>query len=127
MSRARFGRARPHLHCTGCWAGFRTTVMKIFLSYAATKLASAAVTLVGISLVIFFSMRMLEGNFEDIMTPQGPPVLRAQIRERFGLDQPLVIQYVKWIKQGIHGDLGVSLVTQEPIGPQFASRVAVTA
>ena len=45
------------------------------------------------------------------MTPQGPPVLRAQIRERFGLDQPLVVQYAKWIQQAAHGDLGVSLVT----------------
>ncbi len=106
---------------------FALPQMKIFLGYAVTKLASAGITLVGISLVIFFSMRMLEGNFEDLMTPQGPPVLRAQIRERFGFDQPLPLQYVKWIKEAVHGDLGVSLVTREPIGPQFASRLAVTA
>ncbi|MFO1057677.1 MAG: ABC transporter permease [Dongiaceae bacterium] len=101
--------------------------MKAFATYAAGRLASAALTLLGISLLIFVAMRSLEGNFEDIMTPQGPPQLREQIRARFGFDQPLPVQYLKWVSAALQGDFGVSLVTQAPIWPQFAERLSVSA
>ena len=52
--------------------------------------------------------------------------MRQQIAEKFGLDRPLPVQYLKWLGAVSSGDLGISLITQDPIIDSFSKRVPVT-
>jgi peptide/nickel transport system permease protein len=50
----------------------------------------------------------------------------AELRQQFGLDQPLVTQYLDWMRGLTTFDLGTSYVSRAPIGPQMADRLQVT-
>jgi peptide/nickel transport system permease protein len=50
----------------------------------------------------------------------------AAIRTRFGLDQPLYVQYARWLGRALHGDLGVSLRTSEPVLGAILDRLPIT-
>lgn len=100
--------------------------MTQLLKFIAFRVGSALLTLIGVSVFIFLAIHMLPGSFEDVLAPRGPEELRQQIAEKFGLNQPLPIQYAKWLGSVATGDLGISLITQDPIVESFASRVPVT-
>ncbi|MDE2453054.1 MAG: ABC transporter permease [Burkholderiales bacterium] len=90
------------------------------------RLASALLTLVGVSVLIFCAIRLVPGSFEEVLVPRGTPEFRAEIAARLGLDRPLPVQYGKWIAGALHGDFGLSLVTSTPVAREFASRLPVT-
>jgi len=50
----------------------------------------------------------------------------AAVRARFGLDQPLYVQYARWLGRAMHGDLGTSLRTQEPVASAIFERLPIT-
>lgn len=58
---------------------------------------------------------------------QPTPQAKARIEERFGLNQPLPVQYLKWLMSAAQGDLGTSLVTQRLVAEEFGLRLPVTA
>ena len=63
------------------------------------------------------------------LTASGSSVDQAQVdalRERYGLDQPMVIQYLKWAGRMITGDLGISLDWQRPIKDLIGERIGLT-
>jgi len=100
--------------------------MTQLLKFISLRVSSALLTLLGVSIFIFLAIHMLPGSFADVLAPRGPEELRLQIAEKFGLDQPLPIQYLKWLGSVSTGDLGNSLITQEPVTKSFATRVPVT-
>lgn len=61
---------------------------------------------------------MLGDNF----TPEG----YAQLREQLGLDQPLVVQYGRWLANAAQGDLGASPISGLRVGTEISSRLGVT-
>ncbi len=99
------------------------------LRFLLTRLLLAAVALLGISLVVFVAMRMVPGGFTTAMLgPQGAqqPELVAQLNERYGLDDPLLVQYGVWLKHAVRGDFGESLGTHASISHELARRTRVT-
>jgi peptide/nickel transport system permease protein len=79
--------------------------------YIAQRLAIGAVTLFGMSIVIFLLLRLAPGNIVDILFSTGGyvnPAERAAIERELGLDKPVWAQYVDWIRQMAVGDLGKS-------------------
>ena len=63
------------------------------------------------------------------LTASGSSVDQAQVdalRERYGLDQPMYIQYFKWTSRMITGDLGFSLDWQKPVKELIGERIALT-
>ena len=90
------------------------------------RACSAALTLFGVSVVVFMAIHLLTGDLPCVLAPRGPAELSGAFLLRFGLDQPLHIQFVKWLGNIASGDFGVSLITQEPISEAFASRVPIT-
>jgi peptide/nickel transport system permease protein len=90
------------------------------------RAASAVLTLFGVSVVIFFAIRMVPGKFEEVLIPRGTPEFRAALAEKLGLDQPLFIQYAKWVGHLLQGDFGLSLITSRPVWEEFAARIPVT-
>jgi peptide/nickel transport system permease protein len=102
--------------------------MTDILRFMARRLASAAVTLLLVSVLIFGAIHGLPGGYADVfLGAQSTPQAKAQIEEKFGLNRPIPIQYWKWISAAAQGDFGVSLSTQQPVAREFAVRLPVTA
>jgi peptide/nickel transport system permease protein len=94
-----------------------------------TRLALAVVVLLGISLIVFVAMRMVPGGFATAMLgPQGAqqPELVDQLNERYGLNDPLIVQYGVWLKNALQGDFGESLGTHSSISHELVRRAGVT-
>lgn len=99
-----------------------------FLVFASRRIASTILTLLLVTIVVFGAIHWLPGSYADVFLGAHPtPQAKARIEETFGLDQPLPVQYVKWISAAARGDFGVSLVTQKPVAEEFGLRIPVTA
>ena len=100
--------------------------------YVAQRLLLFIPTLVILSLVVFGLMRVLPGDVamrilsgeEGLSSVSGLGL--DQLREMMGLNRPLHIQYLTWLWDLARGDLGVSLITREPVGDGILQRLAVT-
>ena len=80
-------------------------------TYLAQRLAVAALTLFGMSVVIFLLLRLAPGNVVDILFSTAGyvnPSEKQAIMRELGLDQPVWRQYVDWVGQVFAGDLGKS-------------------
>ncbi len=78
-------------------------------AYLVRRLFLMLVTLFGISVVIFFLLRIVPGNIVDILFAAAgyvDPSDKADLEKQLGIDQPLVMQYLHWIGGLLHGDLG---------------------
>ena len=80
-------------------------------TYIAQRLGIGFLTLLGMSIVIFGMLRLAPGDIVDILFSTGGyvnPAERAAIEKELGLDRPVWVQYVEWIRQIVTGDLGKS-------------------
>jgi peptide/nickel transport system permease protein len=97
--------------------------------YILRRLLLLVPTLIGMSLLIFIMLRLLPGDVVDIMTGGDTPASAEQkraLRESFGLDKPLPVQYVDWIAGMAQGDLGKSLRTRESVTGILVRSLPVT-
>ncbi len=88
------------------------------------------VTLFGISLLVFVMLRLVPGNIADILFDAAGminPAEKAEIEKELGLDQPIPVQYVRWIGGLFQGDLGYSYVSEKPALAEIAPRIPITA
>ncbi len=100
--------------------------MRLFV-YVLSTLASGLVTLFGAAALVFVSLRFVPGGYADILLgPFVTPAAREAIERRYGLDEPLVAQFLHWIAALLRGDFGVSMVTQKPVIDEFLRRAPVT-
>jgi peptide/nickel transport system permease protein len=79
--------------------------------YIAQRLGIAILTLLGMSLVIFVLLRLAPGDIVDILFAAAgyvDPQARREIMRELGLDRPLWVQYLDWLRQIVTGDLGKS-------------------
>ena len=80
-------------------------------AYIAQRLGIGLLTLLGMSVVIFVLLRLAPGDIVDILFSTGGyvnPVERQAIERELGLDRPVWVQYVEWLRQIVTGDLGKS-------------------
>jgi len=99
-------------------------------AYLVRRLALMLVTLIGISIVIFFLLRIVPGNIVDILFAAAgyvDPADKANLQKELGIDQPLVVQYLHWIGGLLHGDLGYSYVSEKPALDEILPRIPITA
>ena len=97
--------------------------------YVTKRLLIAAVTLVGMSMVIFFLMRLAPGNIVDILFESAGYVDQAdkkQLERELGVDRPLVVQYARWVGEVATGDLGKSYRYDMPAWKIIKPRLPVT-
>ena len=88
------------------------------------------VTLFGISVLVFVLLRLVPGNIADILFDAAGminPAEKAEIEKELGLDQPIPVQYVRWIGGLFHGDLGYSYVSEKPALSEIVPRIPITA
>ena len=85
------------------------------------KLAALVPTLLGVTLVAFALIRLIPGDPIEIMVGERrlDPAAHAALMQQLGLDQPLPVQYLRYVGQLLKGDLGNSIVTREPVVDEF--------
>src|SRR5262245_40453792 len=95
--------------------------------FIARRVLYAVPILLGVSLVVFLLMKMVPGDAADVLIPpEAPKEVAAMIRARFGLDQPLHLQYLRWLQAMASGDLGTSIFTNQPVANELFSALANT-
>jgi peptide/nickel transport system permease protein len=79
------------------------------------------------SLVVFLGVRSLPGDPALAISGEGrDPAVNAAIRERYGLDEAIPVQYARWASFALTGDLGTSIRTRQPVAEEIVSRIPVT-
>ena len=98
------------------------------MNYLGRRLIRAAFLLVGVSILCFLFTEMAPGNFFDEMRldPQISPETISSLRARYGLDQPLVVRYGRWLRSALHADFGYSIAYNAPVAPLLWSRAKNT-
>jgi len=80
-----------------------------------------------VSLVMFFVLQSVPGGPLSVYTRSRITAeALEQIKHNLGLDQPLHIQYIRWLSRAIQGDLGVSYDTQRPVLTEIIDRLPAT-
>jgi peptide/nickel transport system permease protein len=85
----------------------------------------------GVSVVIFILMHLAPGDVTTVLLgPQATEAAKVELRHALGLDQPLPLQYGKWLLRTASGDFGTSIATQLPVAvlvlPRFLNTVLLT-
>lgn len=114
----RFACARGHLQEN---AGVRLT-----LRFALTRLVQAVIVLLIVSAITFFLVNAAPGGPAALMRMDATPEQRDALIRRFGLDRPIPVRYLDWVGNAVRGDLGTSMLTQEPVVNRIANRLPNT-
>lgn len=98
------------------------------LRYVVLKGVSALVVLLGVSFLTFALTQLLPGDpAAAIAGPKASPETLQQIRKELGLDQPILLQYARYVSRVARGDLGRSYITREPVVSALLDRLPATA
>jgi dipeptide transport system permease protein len=98
------------------------------LAFLLKKLALLVPTFVGITLAAFFLIRLVPGDPVEVMAGERrlDADAHARLVKQLGLDAPLPLQYGRYLKQTLSGDLGTSIVSREPVSREFAALFPAT-
>jgi peptide/nickel transport system permease protein len=97
------------------------------LAYVGARLFQAVPVLILASLVIFGFIRLIPGDPALALAGQNATTEQIEaLRHRFGLDLPLVAQYLTWISHAARGDLGVSYISDRPVADLIRQRIPAT-
>jgi peptide/nickel transport system permease protein len=97
--------------------------------YVAVRLYSMALTLLGLTLLVFLMLRLIPGTVVEQLIGADAvvsPAMVAELKRFFGLDQPWWLQYGRWLVSLVHGDLGTSWRTGKPVVALILERLPVT-
>jgi peptide/nickel transport system permease protein len=100
-------------------------------AYIARRAIHAVIVIVIVSIVVFLLMRIIPGDPIDIMVAREvskvyTPEMIEELREQYGFNDPLIVQYFRWAGNMLHGDFGRSLMFNSEIGPQLKGCLVVT-
>ena len=88
------------------------------LRYVLRRVIAIAAILVALSVLIFAITQILPGNVARVIAGQfATPDMIAGIEEKLGLNAPYHVQYFRWASGVLQGDLGTSLILEQPIAP----------
>jgi dipeptide transport system permease protein len=91
--------------------------------FALTRIGMVIPTFIGITVMAFFLIRLVPGDpIETMAGERGIDQARhEQLRREFGFDQPLLVQYDRYVVRVLHGDLGRSMITHEAVLFEFTA------
>jgi peptide/nickel transport system permease protein len=88
------------------------------LRYLLRRLLLAIPILIGVSIVVFFTLKLLPGDpVSSLLGPTATQEDRRNLIAHYGLDRPLLVQYFTWIGNVLRGDLGRSIARQSDAAP----------
>lgn len=102
--------------------------MKHYMKFIAKRIATMIILFILVSMFVFFVLRLV--GVEPISVLGGEKGIsgaaREELEQQFGLDKPLFIQYVDWIKGAFQGNLGIDYVNKQDVMEQIHPRIAIT-
>jgi peptide/nickel transport system permease protein len=94
------------------------------LGYLLRRVLAAIPVMGVVALVVFLLLRLTPGDPAAVLAgDNATPVQLERIRTSLGLNEPLYIQFITWINKLLHGDLGVSLISNVPVLKMIGQRV----
>lgn len=98
------------------------------MKYISKKFLDMIPTLLGISLVCFFLIRLIPGDpVLNLIGERGAdPARYLEMKKALGLDLPIIEQYWIYLKNTLSGDLGTSIITNTPVWNEFSERFPAT-
>ena len=95
--------------------------------YIARRVLQAVGVLFGVSILVFLLIHLVPGDPVRLaLGTRFDPETYEALRQRAGLDQPLVVQYFDWIGGALQGDLGVSFRSGRPVTEMILERLPAT-
>lgn len=97
--------------------------------YIRRRLLQMLPLMVGISIIIFLIIQAAPGGPEGVFLESGrfvDPTIVESFRRRLGLDQPIYIQYLRWIGAALTGDFGLSFSSSRPVMEMIGERIPAT-
>lgn len=99
-------------------------------AYLIRRLLALIPTLFLATLIVFFVIRLVPGDIIDQMISENDgsdqELTREKLEAALGLDVPIYIQYYRWVKATIQGDLGVSLWDDVPVTEELMDRLSIS-
>jgi peptide/nickel transport system permease protein len=96
------------------------------LSFTLQRLVVAISVAITVSIIAFFLLHLSGDIAISIAGPEATPAQVEQVRHQFGLDRPLVLQYLGWLWKAVHFDFGNSFYFRDSVTSLIASRIPVT-
>jgi peptide/nickel transport system permease protein len=97
------------------------------LRFAVRRLLLLVPILLGLSILVFFWIRALPGGpAQALLGERATPETIAQIERQYGLDQPVHVQYWKYLQRTVRFDLGSSVASRRPVTDELAERFPAT-
>lgn len=94
------------------------------LTFITRRLVATIPVLLLVSLGVFLLIHMVPGDPVDVMLGESQdPVARESLRKELGFDQPVYVQYLNWLGNIAHGDLGRSVRTHQSVVQNVAQRI----
>ncbi len=90
------------------------------------RLSNAALVMLAVALMAFMIFRFAGDPVELMVNEQTTQEQRQQLRERLGLDQPVFIQFARFVGNAVQGDFGISYRNQESVMSLIADRFPAT-
>jgi len=97
--------------------------------YIRGRLLRAIPVILGVSTLVFFMVHLLPGDPAEEIASRGPgvtPETVQRIRVQLGFDKPLYVQYLQFLGQIVHGDLGRSIFSNQPVAKMIGDQVGST-
>src|SRR5205809_72926 len=96
-------------------------------TYILRRMLLTVPTIVGRSVLVFLILHLTPGDPALVVAgPTAPPDVVELIRAQLGLDQPVVVQYWRYVSQAVRGDLGRSILSRRPVSEEVATAFANT-
>jgi hypothetical protein len=95
--------------------------------YVAARLIQLLFVLTGVSVVVFIAMHLLPGDVAQLLLGDHATNEQLQrLREQLGLDQPVWVQYARFMRDALSGDLGISIQSNRPALQDVVAAFPVT-
>ncbi|GAA0485316.1 MULTISPECIES: ABC transporter permease [Tatumella] len=100
---------------------------RYMLLLIARRIGAGLLTLVIVSMVVFFITSLLPGDAAQMILGQNAtPQTVAALRHQLGLDQPLLVRYYHWFTGLFSGNFGISFASRIPVAQLIAARIPAT-
>src|ERR1700748_1593775 len=94
------------------------------LAYLCRRILAAVPVMGVVALFVFLLLRLTPGDPAAILAgDNATPAQLERIRSSLGLNEPLYVQFFTWVNKLLHGDLGVSLISNKPVLEMIAPRI----
>lgn len=97
------------------------------MKYVVRKILTMILTLLAVTFFVFLSFHVISGDpASSMLGTEATPQKVAALREELGLNDPVLVQYGRWVAGLLHGDMGTSYSYRIPVTGMVANKIPVT-